>query len=108
MKDSLFIDGSALPWRPSLCAGVSWRKLYFDAASGESAVLLRFAPGACYDAHRHPGGEQYLVLEGELEDGERRYGPLTYVRHAPGSAHRPRSERGALVFVTLQQPIETF
>jgi anti-sigma factor ChrR (cupin superfamily) len=104
---SLFVDGDALPWRDTPCAGVQWKKLHFDPATGESAVLLRFAPGATYDAHRHPAGEQYLVLEGGLEDGGRRYGRGTYVRHAPGSAHRPSSPSGALVFVTLGKPIET-
>jgi anti-sigma factor ChrR (cupin superfamily) len=105
-EPSQFIDGAALEWRASGCEGVRWKKLYFDAASGESAVLLHFAPGASYDAHRHPGGERYLVLEGELEDGGRRYGALTYVRHAPGSVHRPSSPTGAVVFVTLARPIE--
>ncbi len=106
MNPSLFVEGNALPWRPTPCAGVQWKKLFFDASSGESAVLLRFEAGATYDAHRHPAGEQYLVLEGELEDGGQRYGPLTYVRHAPGSAHRPHSPTGAVVFVTLARPIE--
>jgi anti-sigma factor ChrR (cupin superfamily) len=108
MSESLFVDGARMEWRATPCKGVRWRKLYFDPASGESAVLLQFDPGAVYDSHRHPQGEQYLVLEGDLEDGGRQYGPLTYVRHAPGSVHRPRSRGGALVFVTLQQPIETF
>jgi anti-sigma factor ChrR (cupin superfamily) len=108
VNTSLFIDGASLPWRDTPCAGVRWKKLYYDAASGESAVLLQFAPGAIYDAHRHPEGEHYLVLEGDLEDGGKSYGALTYVRHAPGSVHRPRSKNGALVFVTLQQPIESF
>jgi anti-sigma factor ChrR (cupin superfamily) len=103
---SSFVDANALPWRDTPCAGVQWKKLYFDAASGKSAVLLKFAPGASYDAHRHPAGEQYLVLEGELEDGGKRYGALTYVRHAPGSSHRPSSPSGAIVFVVLKKPIE--
>jgi anti-sigma factor ChrR (cupin superfamily) len=103
---SIHVDGGTLPWRDTPCAGVQWKKLHFDAATGESAVLLRFEPGASYDAHRHPAGEQYLVLEGELEDGGRRYGAMTYVRHAPGSTHRPSSPSGALVFVTLGKPIE--
>jgi len=106
-QESVFVDGEALAWRETPCAGVRWKKLYFDAASGESAVLLKFEPGARYDAHRHPDGERYLVLEGELEDGGKRYGPLTYVRHAAGSAHRPSSPTGAVVFVTLPRPIET-
>jgi anti-sigma factor ChrR (cupin superfamily) len=101
-----FVDANALEWRDTPCAGVRWKKLHFDSATGESAVLLRFEPGASYDAHRHPRGEQYLVLEGELDDGGRRYGPMTYVHHAPGSAHRPTSPTGALVFVVLAAPIE--
>ncbi len=99
-------NANELPWRDTPCPGVRWKKLFFDPASGESAVLLEFAPGAVYDAHRHPQGEQYLVLSGELEDGGKRYGALTYVRHAPGSAHRPSSPTGAVVFVTLARPIE--
>lgn len=106
MNASSFVEAAALEWRPTGCAGVRWKKLYFDAQSGESAVLLEFAPGASYDAHRHPQGERYLVVSGELEDGGKRYGPLTYVRHPPGSAHRPSSPSGALVFVTLARPIE--
>ena len=103
---SSYVDVAALPWRDTPCAGVRWKKLHFDAASGESAVLLRFEPGASYDAHRHPLGEQYLVLEGSLEDGGASYGPMTYVRHAPGSAHRPSSRSGCLLFVVLRAPIE--
>lgn len=98
--------GDELPWRPSPSPGVSWKKLYFDPATGESAVLLRFEPGAEYEAHRHPGGEEYLVLEGSLEDGPHSYGAGTFVRHAPGSVHLPRSAAGCLLFVRLPQPIE--
>ena len=98
--------GAALAWRDSPWPGVRWKKLFFDAASGESAVLLSFAPGASYGAHRHPAGEQYLVLEGELEDGGASYGRGAYVRLAPGSAHKPSSRSGCLLFVTLPRPIE--
>jgi len=103
---SLFVDANALAWRDTPCAGVAWKKLDFDPATGASAVLLRFEPGASYDAHRHPLGEQYLVLEGTLEDGAKSYGPMTYVRHAPGSSHQPRSRDGCLLFVLLPKPIE--
>jgi len=85
---------------------VHWKKLRFDPGTGESAVLLRFEPGASYGRHRHPQGEQYLVLEGSLEDGGRTWGTGSYVRHAPGSIHRPSSASGCLLFVTLPAPIE--
>ena len=105
-EPSLYVDSGALPWRPTPYAGVEWKKLRFDPASGESAVLLRFQPGARYGRHRHPAGEQYLVLEGSLEDGGRTWGAGAFVRHAPGSVHAPASAAGCLLFVTLPAPIE--
>lgn len=105
-EPSLYVDGAALPWRDTPHAGVRWKKLAFDPATGRSAVLLRFEPGAAYGAHRHPAGERYLVLEGSLEDGGRTWGAGSFVSHPPGSAHRPSSRAGCLLFVTLDAPIE--
>ena len=104
--ESVHAATDALPWRESPYDGVTWKKLYFDAETGESAVLLKFEPGASYGAHRHPEGEQYLVLEGTIEDAGRTYGKGTYVRHGPGSVHKPRTAEGCLLFVTLPRSIE--
>lgn len=103
---SRYVPSDELPWRDSPYDGVQWKKLRFDTASGESAVLLRFAPGASYGAHRHPAGEQYWVLRGSLEDGGRTYGAGTYVHHPAGSVHRPSSREGCVLLVTLPRPIE--
>ena len=103
---SLYVDSASLSWRDSPYPGVRWKKLHFDAEGGRSAVLLRFEPGAAYGTHRHPEGEEYFVLEGSLEDGGRTYGAGTYVRHAPGSVHQPRSREGCLLFISLPRPIE--
>lgn len=104
--NSLYVDADELPWRQTPHEGVRWKKLRFDPQSGESAVLLRFEPGAGYGAHRHPAGEQYWVLEGSLEDGGRSYGAGTYVHHPAGSVHRPASREGCLLLVVLGAPIE--
>jgi anti-sigma factor ChrR (cupin superfamily) len=104
--ESLYVRTDDLPWRESPYAGVQWKKLHFDKGTGGSAVLLRFEPGASYGTHQHPAGEEYLVLDGTLEDGGQTYGQGTYVNHPPGSVHRPRSKDGCLLFVTLPQPIE--
>jgi anti-sigma factor ChrR (cupin superfamily) len=103
---SLFVDTDQLDWRETPYAGVRWKKLAFDRQTGRSAVILRFEPGAVYGAHRHPGGEEYLVLDGSLEDGGRSYGKGTYVYHPPGSTHKPASAEGCLLFVSLPAPIE--
>lgn len=105
-EPSSYVDTAGLPWRPTPYAGVEWKKLRFAPATGESSVLLRFAPGARYGRHRHPGGEQYLVLDGSLEDGGRTWGAGAFVHHAPGSVHQPSSAAGCLLFVTLPAPLE--
>ena len=106
MDASLVVDADSLPWRDTPYAGVRWKKLRYDAESGRSAVMLRFDAGGAYGAHRHPGGEEYLVLEGSLEDGGRSYGRGTYVHHPPGSIHKPSSKAGCLLLVILPHPIE--
>jgi anti-sigma factor ChrR (cupin superfamily) len=103
---SLYVDSHALPWRETPYPGVQWKKLHYDKDDGSSVVLLRFEPGAEYGAHRHPDGEQYMVLEGSLEEGGKTYGAGTWVSHPAGSMHRPRSDEGALILVMLPQPIE--
>jgi len=103
--ESRYVDVEGLPWRSTPHAGVKWKKLHHDPASGLSAVLLHFEPGARYGRHRHPAGEQYVVLEGSLRDGSGTWGPGTYVNHPPGSVHEPRSEEGCVLFVTLPEPI---
>jgi hypothetical protein len=45
-------------------------------------------------------------MEGSLQDGGATYGAGTWVRHPPGSIHRPASPAGCLLFVRLPRPIE--
>ncbi|MEU6378201.1 cupin domain-containing protein [Streptomyces sp. NPDC046909] len=58
--------------------------------------LIDFAPGTQWpDVDVHATEERYYVLSGEVIEGEERHGPGSYVVFAPGSSHRPRSEKGA-------------
>ncbi len=42
------------------------------------------------------------MLEGTLSDGSGDYGPGTYLKNPPGSAHAPFSESGCTLFVKLR------
>ncbi len=106
MNASIYTDGTAEDWRETPYIGVTFKKLHFDKETGRSAVLVKFDPETRYGAHRHPAGEEYYVLEGTVEDGGRRWGPGSYVYHPPGSAHRPTSKEGCLLFVSLPRPVE--
>jgi quercetin dioxygenase-like cupin family protein len=101
------ITSLAVPWRAFPDAeGVEYKVLRRHAAAGGLTLLLRFAPGADYPAHRHPAGEEYFVLEGSLEDGARTYRAGDYVYYPPGSAHHPASREGSTLLVVLPAAVE--
>lgn len=95
-------DGAV--WHSSPLPGV--KRYLLDREGEEVAIatsLVRYAPGSRFDRHTHALGEEYLVLEGEFADEHGRYGPGTYVRNPPGSAHTPFSDPGCLIWVKLRQ-----
>jgi quercetin dioxygenase-like cupin family protein len=104
---SKFLGTADMPWRPfEEAPGVSFRVLKTHRPGNGATLMLRFDPDSSYPAHRHPGGEEYYVLDGELIDGPQRYGEGTFVWHPPGSVHRPRSELGATVLIFVPEGIE--
>jgi hypothetical protein len=65
--------------------------------------IVRYAASSSFPSHQHPGGEEYLVLNGVFEDEHGCYPAGSYVRNPPGSAHAPRSREGCTIFVRLRQ-----
>lgn len=73
------------------------------AEKARATSIVRYAPGSDFPPHQHPGGEEILVLAGTFSEGDAHHGPGSYMRNPPGSAHRPASAPGALLFVKLWQ-----
>ncbi len=91
-------------WHPSPLAGVE--RVLLDRVGDEVAVatsLVRYAPQAYFDAHGHVLGEEFIVLEGVFSDEHGDYPVGTYIRNPPGTAHKPHSEPGCIIFVKLRQ-----
>ena len=91
-------------WIASPQAGVE--RVLLDRLGDEVAVatsLVRYAPGSSFSPHSHALGEEFVVLDGEFADDAGRYPTGTYVRNPPGSAHRPFSDPGCVIFVKLRQ-----
>ena len=104
--DSIAFNTTEREWREFADnPGVSYKTLRKHEQGGVT-LLLKFDPGARYHAHRHPGGEEYYVVEGVLDDMGKGWPAGSYIWHPPGSSHRPASKSGAVVLVTLPQPIE--
>ena len=101
------VDTRTRDWKTFAEApGVRYKVLRHHAGRRGITLLLQFDAGAVYPAHRHPDGEEYFVLEGNVQDGGRSYGAHTYVYHPPGSTHQPASPSGCTLFVVLPAAIE--
>ena len=103
-RQRVVIDTEAQAWIESPAKGVQRRMLDRDGAeSGHATSLVRFAPDSYFPAHSHPGGEEFLVLEGVFSDEAGDCGPGSYVRNPVGSTHTPFTRDGCVIFVKLCQ-----
>lgn len=100
----IVIDTQQLDWLPSPSGGVERKPLAREEAErGHATSIVRYKPGARFDRHEHPLGEEILVLEGTFSDETGDYGAGTYLRNPPGSGHAPFSHDGCTLFVKLHQ-----
>jgi hypothetical protein len=65
--------------------------------------IVRYAPGSRFARHGHPGGEEFLVLDGVFQDETCDFPVGTYVRNPPGTGHAPGSAAGCTILVKLWQ-----
>ena len=84
-------------WMPGMVPGLLVMPLHdFE---GEHTALVRWAPGTCFNRHRHWGGEEILVLEGVFQDEHGTYPAGTWLRSPHLSEHKPFSTEGCLIYV---------
>ena len=100
----IVIETQNVAWQESPCKGV-WRKPLAreSAEHGHVTSIVRYEPGAGYNAHSHPGGEEIIVLEGVFSDEKGDYPAGTYIRNPKGSHHKPYSNEGCVLLVKLNQ-----
>ena len=98
------VETAQQEWVASPMQGV-WRKpLAREAAEhGHTTSVVRFDPESYFSPHTHPLGEEILVLEGVFSDEHGDYPAGSYLRHPPGSSHKPFSREGCMLFVKLDQ-----
>jgi anti-sigma factor ChrR (cupin superfamily) len=101
VNETIALQTHDLAWEPSPAAGVERRMLVRDEALGQATSIVRYAPGASFPTHTHPGGEEIFVLEGTFADEHGIYPAGTYLRNPPGSRHHPYSPDGCVLFVKL-------
>jgi anti-sigma factor ChrR (cupin superfamily) len=74
-----------------------------EAESGRTTSVVTYLPGASFNKHNHPLGEEIFVLDGIFSDEYGDYPSGTYLRNPPGTSHAPFSELGCTLLVKLHQ-----
>jgi quercetin dioxygenase-like cupin family protein len=109
-KLNQLVRSSSFDWKPLNEPGVTGvfvKVLRFDEATHRApTILLKFAPGASYPGHVHPGGEEIFVLEGDIRLGKDHLRAGDYLYTAPGNVHAVHSEGGCVVFVSVPEEVE--
>ena len=106
---SRFVDVARLPWQKTPFAGIEFKPLLVERASGLMTLLMRMAPGTKLPDHEHVEIEQTYVLEGSLvcPEGECRAGQ--YVWRPAGSRHEAwAGAQGGLMLAMFQLPNKFF
>ena len=91
-------------WVHSPESGVE--RLMLDRIGDEVAratSIVRYAAGSSFPPHKHPMGEEFLVLDGVFSDDTGDFPAGTYVRNPPGTRHAPHSRDGCRILVKLRQ-----
>ena len=98
------IETEKMDWSPSPSPTVFRKRLArADAESGHATSVVKYEPGATFNAHGHPKGEEIFVLEGVFSDEHGDYPAGTYIRNPEGSTHTPFSTNGCTLLVKLCQ-----
>lgn len=98
------VHAAMLEWVPSPAKGVERRMLFrIGDEKARATSIVRYAPESSFSHHQHPGGEEFLVLDGVFQDESGNFPAGTYVRNPPGTGHAPRSDSGCTILVKLWQ-----
>lgn len=98
------VHAAKLDWVPSPTRGVDRRMLFrVGEEKARATSIVRYAPESRFPHHGHPGGEEFLVLEGIFQDETGDFPAGSYVRNPPGTGHAPGSQDGCTIFVKLWQ-----
>ncbi|WP_064681712.1 cupin domain-containing protein [Rhizobium bangladeshense] len=98
------VHAARLDWVPSPAKGVDRRMLFrIGEEKARATSIVRYAAGSRFSHHQHPGGEEFLVLDGIFQDESGDFPAGSYIRNPPGSGHAPGSDGGCTILVKLWQ-----
>ena len=96
---SVSTNTRATAFSPGMVEGLSVLPLH--QFKTESAALVRWQPGTCFNPHTHFGGEEIFVIEGTFQDEFGSYPAGSWIRSPHQSVHTPFSDEGCLIYVKV-------
>ena len=80
--------------------GMSWHKISYDQKVGQGSYILKMEPGAKSLLHKHVSYEEFLILDGELIDLDKKiFKKGDFITFEPGSSHSSYTKNGCLLLV---------
>ena len=80
--------------------GMSWHKISYNKETGQGSYVLKMEPGAKSLLHKHVSYEEFLILDGELIDLDKKiFKKGDFITFEPGSSHSSFSKIGCLLLV---------
>ena len=104
IPDSTFVEVAHTPWQATRFAGIEWKILMEDKATGMFTALMRWAPGARLPEHEHAALEQTYVLEGSFADEDGVCTAGNFVWRRKGSRHDAWTDEGCLMLAFFLKP----
>ena len=98
-RNHVAVRTDLMTWEPTEKSGIERKPLHVQPDFSDETYLESWAPGTDAGEVSYPDGVEFFVLEGELVDEEGRYERDHWLRLPSGTTHRPRAERGCLLYV---------
>lgn len=105
MAGEICVDYRNVDWEPGRGPGISRKMLHGDREQDYTS-LLKLDPDTRFPKHRHPAGEELVVLEGRIQIEGHWYDTGNYVYTPPGAVHDVYSDVGAVLLLRMPAPAE--
>jgi quercetin dioxygenase-like cupin family protein len=105
MAGEIAVDLRQIEWEAGRRPGIT-RKMLRGDRGGDYTTFLKLDPGVRFPKHRHPSGEELLVVEGRIQIEGRWYESSCYVYTPPGAVHDVFTDTGAVMLIRMPAPAE--
>lgn len=99
-EEVVFCTVAERQWTPTEVEGLEYAGLR-PHPNGGATILLRFAKGTHGPNHRHPEGEEALVISGDITIGGKRMKPGDFLYTPPGASHNAVAHEETILLLNL-------